>query len=118
MTDYVPRCCIDKKSSAELSEAINSMWRWYQGSRVCIVYLHDVSELDCERSGLQHSDWFTRGWTLQELLAPSRVEFYTRKYDHVGSKDDLAERIEQITNIDANLLRRATVHHDYSVAQR
>ena len=76
---WIDTCCIDKKSSAELSEAINSMYTWYEGSRVCVVYLVDVSRAVLEREGLKHfeaSRWFTRGWTLQELLAPVHVDFF------------------------------------------
>lgn len=60
---WVDTCCIDKTSSAELSEAINSMYSWYQAAEVCYAYLADVpsnNTFSCSR-------WFTRGWTLQEL---------------------------------------------------
>jgi len=94
------------------------MWRWYQGSDICIVYLHDVSELDSEVWGLKQSDWFTRGWTLQELLAPSNVRFYSDLYEFLGTKYDLAERIQQITNIEKRVLRDDAPLITYSVAQR
>ena len=81
--------CIDKKSSAELSEAINSMFRWYQTATKCYVYLSDVStgkqEASKEASELpwelafRDSKWFTRGWTLQELLASTSVEFFSKE---------------------------------------
>ena len=113
------RCCIDKRSSAELSEAINSMWRWYAGSRVCIVYLHDVSELEHELWGLEQSDWFTRGWTLQELLAPHLVLFYSEHYCFLGEKVSLSERISQITGIDVrHLYHGHRPYSDISVAER
>ena len=90
---WVDTCCIDKKSSAELSEAINSMYTYYQQSDVCIVYLSDIctqDHYDCEVSSSksQHvctSRWFTRGWTLQELLAPNRVEMYDHKFTALGN---------------------------------
>jgi hypothetical protein len=67
---------IDKRSSAELSEAINSMYRWYRNTEVCYAYLANVDTLDDEGLAFQKSRLFTRGWTLQELFAPRRVEFY------------------------------------------
>src|SRR6187402_1883263 len=83
---WIDTCCIDKTSSAELSEAINSMYRWYKNSRVCLAYMADVhrdasvGEKVVEEANslrkypqFQTSRWFTRGWTLQELIAPSNV---------------------------------------------
>ena len=76
---WMDTCCIDKRSSAELSEAINSMYRYYESAKACIAYLsnvHNVREdADFEQS-FRHSVWFTRCWTLQELLAPRDVTFY------------------------------------------
>jgi hypothetical protein len=81
---WVDTCCIDKRSSAELSESINSMFRWYQKATVCYDFLSDVTTVEdvdfnipnmpCE---LSRSRWFTRGWTLQELLAPKHVRFFS-----------------------------------------
>ncbi|CAJ2510237.1 Uu.00g061370.m01.CDS01 [Anthostomella pinea] len=83
---WVDTCCIDKFNSTELNEAINSMFRWYQDATRCYVYLSDVSKsvnLQVDelsrpvwKSGFRNSRWFTRGWTLQELIAPSSVEFF------------------------------------------
>ena len=67
-------CCIDKASSAEISEAINSMYRWYENAVECYTYLNDV-QAHGSATQLRNSLWFTRGWTLQELLAPYRVVF-------------------------------------------
>ncbi|KAN0094111.1 HET domain containing protein [Hyaloscypha variabilis] len=75
---WVDTCCIDKTSSAELSEAINSMFRWYQRAEVCYAFLADVpSDEDPQKEGsaFRKSRWFTRGWTLQELIAPAHVTF-------------------------------------------
>ncbi|CAF9914377.1 MAG: hypothetical protein ALECFALPRED_009578 [Alectoria fallacina] len=94
---WIDTCCIDKTSSSELSEAINSMYRWYQNSRICYAYLEDVSIDDMENFG--SSRWFTRGWTLQELLAPAEVDFYDTRWTKVGSKRSLCETIAAATNI-------------------
>jgi hypothetical protein len=78
---WVDTCCIDKSSSAELTEAINSMYRWYKNAVVCYAYLSDVHILDAssqtyDSTALECSLWFQRGWTLQELLAPATVIFF------------------------------------------
>ena len=87
------RCCIDKSSSAELSEAINSMWSWYQESVLCIAHLPDIEDLavghETVLSQLKTSRWFTRGWTLQELLAPAEVVFCNVDWQMIGSKAGL-----------------------------
>jgi len=104
---WVDTCCIDKSSSAELSESINSMWRWYCNSRVCYVYLDDVrAGLDeAERdTAFAKSKWFTRGWTLQELLAPPRLEFYDAGWNKIGTKESLKEKISKITKINESFL--------------
>jgi hypothetical protein len=86
---WVDTCCIDKSSSAELTEAINSMFKWYRLARVCIAYLSDVPECDVtdESSAFWNSRWFTRGWTLQELIAPDPhgVNFYSMDWTFLGS---------------------------------
>ena len=100
---WIDTCCIDKKSSAELSEAINSMYRWYSNAGECYAYLRDVvwDNEDCEASKLsfRRSLWFTRGWTLQELLAPSSVMFLDRQWRFFGTKEDLAREISAVTGI-------------------
>ncbi|KAL5370906.1 hypothetical protein DPSP01_014602, partial [Paraphaeosphaeria sporulosa] len=114
---WVDTCCIDKSSSAELSESINSMWRWYRNSGVCYTYLDDVpTDLDApdRNAALAASKWFTRGWTLQELLAPSRLVLYDVEWNVIGTKDKLADKVSQITNINRdyfstnNSLQRAS----------
>lgn len=74
---WIDTCCIDKRSSAELQEAINSMYHWYGRAAVCYVHLRDVGFGDWEKE-FQNSEWFTRGWTLQELLAPKHITFFDR----------------------------------------
>ncbi|KAK7428166.1 hypothetical protein QQZ08_005406 [Neonectria magnoliae] len=96
---WIDNCCIDKKSSAELSEAINSMFTWYANAAVCYVYLGDLLPVAQRQSNsgqqplsldaaqlknLQKAKWFTRGWTLQELLAPSLLKFYDSAWNIVG----------------------------------
>ncbi|KAL8899292.1 MAG: hypothetical protein Q9207_006269 [Kuettlingeria erythrocarpa] len=91
---WIDTCCIDKRSSAELTEAINSMYAWYQKSAVCYAYLVDVVMLQDEhrkwnasREEFRQSAWFTRGWTLQELLAPNRIVFLDHGWRVIGSID-------------------------------
>lgn len=92
---WIDTCCIDKRSSAELSEAINSMFRWYKDAEVCYAYLSDVASGD----DLERSQWFTRGWTLQELLAPHHLIFYNRRWVSIGSKMELTKVINRVTGI-------------------
>lgn len=98
---WIDTCCIDKSSSAELSEAINSMYRWYQGATKCYVYLADVSTDDFTKDiqSFRKSRWFTRGWTLQELLAPNIVEFYSNGGDLLGDRQSLVHQITEVTDI-------------------
>ncbi|KAH6694365.1 hypothetical protein BKA61DRAFT_564174 [Leptodontidium sp. MPI-SDFR-AT-0119] len=112
---WVDTCCIDKSNSAELAEAINSMFRWYRMSTKCYVYLPDVSratvntdELAWE-SAFRKSRWFTRGWTLQELIAPISVEFFCRESKRIGSKSSLEQQIHEITGIPKSALQGASL---------
>jgi hypothetical protein len=84
---WIDSCCIDKSSSAELQEAINSMWKYYAESNICYVYMADVHNLAAgwDRP-FRESEWFTRGWTLQELIAPICVEFYAENWAPIGTK--------------------------------
>ncbi len=112
---WVDTCCIDKSSSNELAEAINSMFHWYQKAVRCYVYLSDVStrerkasdtSAECTwESAFRASKWFTRGWTLQELLAPRSVEFFSREGNRIGNKRTLEQQIHEITGIPATALR-------------
>ncbi|TVY65587.1 Vegetative incompatibility protein HET-E-1, partial [Lachnellula suecica] len=112
---WVDTCCIDKSSSAELSEAINSMFRWYQKATRYYVYLSDVSirkrketnrSAECNwESAFRASKWFTRGWTLQELLALRSVEFFSRETNRLGDKGTLEQQIHDITGIPTKALR-------------
>ncbi|KAL8699616.1 MAG: hypothetical protein Q9201_005910, partial [Fulgogasparrea decipioides] len=102
---WVDTCCIDKKSSAELSEAINSMYRWYQDAQVCYAYMVDVTrskyDLSLPIEDFCKSRWFRRGWTLQELLAPENVVFYDEYWEELGTKCSLQTEIFKATRIDS-----------------
>ncbi|KAH5121083.1 hypothetical protein HBH71_052550 [Parastagonospora nodorum] len=110
---WVDTCCIDKSSSAELSEAINSMFSWYRESAKCYAYLADVGG----PSEFANSKWFTRSWTLQELLAPSHIqtddqtgmEFFSRDWKRLGSKGGLGSRISEITGVPREYLERLSL---------
>lgn len=100
---WIDSCCIDRTSSAELSEAINSMFQWYRAAQVCYAYLADVpsgvEDHRQENSAFRRSKWFTRGWTLQELLAPSEVVFYNQGWSAIGTRSTLEEVISSVTRI-------------------
>ncbi|KAH8668817.1 heterokaryon incompatibility protein-domain-containing protein [Xylariales sp. PMI_506] len=117
---WIDTCCIDKTSSAELSEAINSMYQWYSRAAVCYAYLSDFSELRPDDYPFEQSLWFTRGWTLQELIAPIKVVFYDRNWECIGTLDDAAllGRVQAITSIPAECLRRVMPPSEFSVAKR
>ncbi|KAL2682602.1 hypothetical protein Neosp_007054 [[Neocosmospora] mangrovei] len=100
---WVDTCCIDKSSSAELSEAINSMFRWYKGAKHCYAYLSDYDRSTI-RSSFAKCKWFTRGWTLQELIAPTNLTFYNQYWKELGSKHELRGEISRITRIPEDVL--------------
>ncbi|KAI0758655.1 heterokaryon incompatibility protein-domain-containing protein [Trametes elegans] len=111
---WVDTCCIDKTSSAELSEAINSMFDWYAGATECFAFLEDVGD----DSQMHRSKWFRRGWTLQELLAPRHVLFLSSSWSILGTKMSLASQIERITGIDVRVLQGRTPLAGVAVAER
>ena len=124
---WVDTCCIDKSDSTELSEAINSMFRWYRNAAKCYVYLSDVSrhafdandkfnQLPWE-SAFRKSKWFTRGWTLQELIAPASVEFFSKEGEQLGNKKSLERHVHEITGIPLRALRGSPLS-DFSVTER
>lgn len=113
---WADTCCINKESSAELSEAINSMYQWYQNATVCYVYLSDVHSKHW-RTSLLRSEWFKRGWTLQELLAPQVVKFYDCSWRLLGTKRDLANEISSATGIPTNAIENGSLDQ-FSVAQK
>ena len=117
---WIDTCCIDKSSSAELSEAINSMFRWYQNAEVCYAYLSDVPMLPYEERmpAFRKSQWFMRGWTLQELLAPRSVVFYDVSWQEIGTRRSLDHTIASVTNIHCGFqnYKRASVAQKMSWA--
>jgi hypothetical protein len=114
-------CCIDKSSSAELSESINSMFQWYHSANICYAYLSDVSGAEGDQNiinRLGRSRWFKRGWTLQELLAPERVNFYDRNWNFLGDKNSLVRCLGDITKINFGALNWPWTLPSYSIATR
>ena len=123
---WVDTCCIDKSSSTELSEAINSMFRWYQNAAKCYVYLSDVSRpssgtsdnyTEPWESKFRKSTWFTRGWTLQELIAPVSVGFFSKEGELLGNRSSLECQISDVTGIPAKALRGSSLA-EFSVTER
>jgi hypothetical protein len=120
---WVDTCCIDKSNAVEVQEAINSMFRWYQNAVKCYVFLLDVSTKKRKASdsfteytwepAFRSSRWFTRGWTLQELLAPSpgSVNFFSQERDRLGDKGSLEQQIHEITGIPLLALRGTPLSH-------
>ncbi|GAB1312649.1 hypothetical protein MFIFM68171_02859 [Madurella fahalii] len=118
---WIDTCCIDKTNLVELSEAINSMFRWYRRASLCYVYLSDVPGDDDPRkpmSKFRTSRWFGRGWTLQELLAPKKLKFYNSGWGYLGNKGTMRTLIEKITGIPRQILLGITELYSASVAQR
>lgn len=111
---WVDTVCIDKQSSAELTSSLNSMFRWYRESAKCYVYMSDVRSLETDFS---RSVWFTRGWTLQELIAPKVVDFFSSDEQYLGDKISLDSRICSITNIPVEALRGQDLK-SFSVEER
>ncbi|KAF4972700.1 hypothetical protein FSARC_765 [Fusarium sarcochroum] len=119
---WVDNCCINKSDNSELSESINSMFKWYSEAVVCLTYLSDVRKSPSTTVGSQifqsfetgeMTKWFTRGWTLQELLAPGKLLFYDTDWNYLGDKRELAESIEDVTGIAAHYL---TGEKDFRIA--
>lgn len=112
---WIDTCCIDKSSSAELTEAINSMFDYYANSEVCFAHLVDLSPGSFD---FRHCRWFTRGWTLQELLAPGTLEFYDQTWTYVGLKSAFVQAIAEATNIVSAAITDPWGTHSYSLATK
>ncbi|KAI0859303.1 HET-domain-containing protein [Xylaria cubensis] len=118
---WIDTCCIDKRSSAELSEAINSMFEWYRNAVACYAYLNDApDDLSTEEGSAKfsRSKWFRRGWTLQELLAPKDVEFFSGNWTPIGKKKTLNDLLAKITGIDREILLGDMPLDSASIARR
>jgi hypothetical protein len=118
---WIDTCCIDKTNMVELGEAINSMFRWYNEAAVCYAYLNDVPQDDdpyVPSSSFRECEWFRRGWTLQELLAPPVVKFFGAEWVLIGSKASLSSVVHDITGIPFEALLGIRLLTDFSVAQR
>ncbi|KAH8671431.1 heterokaryon incompatibility protein-domain-containing protein [Xylariales sp. PMI_506] len=114
---WVDTCCIDKSSSAELTESINSMYQWYRSASVCFVHLADLEPDQDFRSSIGKCRWVRRGWTLQELIAPSKALFYDKEWNFRGDKDGYSEELSEATRIPIEVLLKQEMA-PYSVAQR
>lgn len=123
---WVDTCCIDKSNNTELSEAIISMFRWYRDSVKCYALLSDVSvgsqgyaaqSFQSWGPAFRNSRWFTRGWTLQELIAPSTVEFYSAEGTFLGDKRSLEHQVHEITGVAIQALR-GSAPSAFSVEER
>ncbi|KAF5344913.1 hypothetical protein D9758_011561 [Tetrapyrgos nigripes] len=118
---WIDSCCINKESSAELSEAINSMYQYYEDAAVCYVYLCDVSSEFHPRnpkSTFKDSRWFKRGWTLQELVAPQNAVFLDKDWVRIGTRWTLCDVVSAITSIPVEVFEGGRDINTYSVAQR
>ncbi|TVY93769.1 Vegetative incompatibility protein HET-E-1 [Lachnellula willkommii] len=120
---WIDNCCIDKSSSAELSEAINSMYVWYERADVCYAYLADINaSTDIQslefRNHLAKAAWFKRGWTLQELLAPVKMIFFAKDWTVIADKRELRGALSSITGIDEDILEDPQRLHFASIAKR
>ncbi|KAI6039998.1 hypothetical protein EDC04DRAFT_3001876 [Pisolithus marmoratus] len=120
---WVDTCCIDKQSSSELSETINSMFHWYKNSRRCYAYLHDTTSFPTKRDSENFKqsngwpEWFSRGWTLQELIAPKDLQFFNKDWKYIGDKQTLASTLEGITRVPSSVLKDGLSSFRPSVAQ-
>ena len=113
---WIDTCCIDKASSAELTESINSMYRWYEQAQICYTYLGDVRGQDADE--LSSSRWFTRGWTLQEMIAPTELKFFATDWTEIGRKTELAKILSEITKVPEEILLHQEALDSVCVSQK
>ncbi|GAB1312028.1 Beta transducin-like protein HET-E2C [Madurella fahalii] len=121
---WIDTCCIDKSDAAELQHALHSMFQWYRGAEKCYVYLTDVSTRKRDADGncnwelaFRNCKWFTRGWTLQELIAPTAVEFFSKEGAYLGDKRSLGQQICNATGIPLGALQSNALS-DFSIEER
>ncbi|KAH7119651.1 heterokaryon incompatibility protein-domain-containing protein [Dendryphion nanum] len=136
---WIDTCCIDKRSSSELSEAINSMFQWYGEALECFAFLQDVydySDIEefkwcpenyiltstqlqkLKNSQFAKSRYWTRGWTLPEVIAPNSVVFYDHNFQRIGSRDELRRVVSVITGINENMFWEHVKLEEFSIATR
>ncbi|KAH7407261.1 heterokaryon incompatibility protein-domain-containing protein [Cadophora sp. MPI-SDFR-AT-0126] len=119
---WIDTCCIDKTNNVELTEAINSMFNYYRNAEVCYAYLMDVPDDEdpaAKGSQFRASEWFKRGWTLQELIAPDSLVFYDSGWEEIGTKFSLKNAIAEVTFIDPKaFLGIRDLKVDFSIAQK
>ncbi len=118
---WIDSCCIDKTSSSELSEAINSMYQWYKEAEICFAYLADVPgdcDLHVHNSTFRRSRWHTRGWTLQELIAPDFLIFLSDDWHELGNRSTLAALLQEITGVPFEVFTAQHIPAHYSVSIR
>lgn len=109
---------VDKSSSAELTESINSMYQWYKAARICFVFLEDLLPGQSLEADLTSCHWFSRGWTLQELIAPHLVEFFDQSLQFFGTKRDHVELISATTKIPPCILLEGVEEESICVAAK
>ncbi|EIW77604.1 hypothetical protein CONPUDRAFT_62115, partial [Coniophora puteana RWD-64-598 SS2] len=107
-------CCIDKTSSAELDEAIRSMFRWYRNSALCIVHLAQTVEMD----DISKDEWFRRAWTLQELLAPWCIKFLNKEWIPLTDDENDKFIVRSVTRIPEILFSDDISNHKTPVADK
>jgi hypothetical protein len=120
---WIDFCCINRSNNAELHDAINSMYNWYERAVVCYTHLEDLSIFWSVRSNemevlLRACRWFTRGWTLIELIAPPRVQFYSADWSLIGTRDTLSSPISRLSGVPLELLIATKAPSDYEVSEK
>ena len=122
---WVDTCCVDRTNSDDVFEAVNNSYMWFQDAAACYAYLSDVEPADrddvfAEKSSFRRSRWFTRSWTLSELIAPEKMEFYARDWTHLGSKgaEKFLKLLAKLSGIPIDVLNRQTDLEDVSIATR
>ncbi|KAK8071493.1 HET-domain-containing protein [Apiospora hydei] len=110
--------CIDRSSSAELSESINSMYRWYRNCSICLAYMGDACPSSSIEDALEKSQWMRRSWTLIELIAPRQLHLFSADWSLIGTKNSLISTLSRITQIDQAILEDADTLSDVSIGKR
>jgi hypothetical protein len=126
---WIDTCCIDKRNSVELSEAINSMYRWYRDAEVCFAYIVDFKMVPFggvadKIQALERSRWFSRGWTLQELIAPRKRLFFSNNWSPIrfsageNQSDSLDGILASIADVSLDVLLHRKSLSKICVAER